>query len=209
MAMGLFQSIDWLTKKIKSLCCWLGIIEEQIGATLPYVEIYYEGNLILDDWNTGVFMKTDGSGGGDFTSVSELPAKFIYRLYGSSGDLRIKPGAFNGGYSPNVYYIQDPFGLITNVGDDCLKNNIFLTLLYLPAVKAIGPQAFSGCTALTTIYIPKCTDLGGSVVDNSVFENIIGNAISLKIDPSRLTCNAGLPDGDIQTLQTNNTVAIL
>jgi hypothetical protein len=29
----------------------LGIIEEQIGATLPYVEIYYEGNLILDDWN--------------------------------------------------------------------------------------------------------------------------------------------------------------
>lgn len=211
MAMGLFQSIDWLTKKIKSLCCWLGIIEEQIGATLPYIEIGYEAanGRTLNDWNQIAFRINDGTGAdADFTSVVVI-GKDIARLYGSSGNLQIRNGAFNGSLPSNVLYIEDPFGLITSIGDESLKNNTSLVLVYLPAVKTIGSNTFTSCTALTTIYIPKCTSLGPTVSDDQVFNGISGNNISLKIDPSRLTCDNGSPDGDVYTLQTNNTVAIL
>jgi hypothetical protein len=50
--------------------------------------------------------------------------------------------------------------------------------------------------------------MGGSVGNNDVFSNIINNLINLTIPLSLMTCNGGNPDGDIQTLQANNTVII-
>jgi len=41
-----------------------------------------------------------------------------------------------------------------------------------------------------------------------VFNYINGNTIDLTIPSSLMTCNGGNPDGDIQYLQTNNTVTI-
>lgn len=212
MAMGLFQSIDWLTKKVKKLCCWLGIIEEYTGANLPYVEIYYTdypGNPSIADYNTQIFEKV-GGGDADFSSVVTVPLAIntVERIYGSSGNLKLRNGVFNagsfGGFS--IAQLNDPFGLIKEIGSTSLKSNP-LQQVYLPNVSVIGDGAF-GTTILTTIYIPKCTQLGSTVGDDLVFDGIIGFNITLKVDPSRLTCNAGGPDGDIVNLQIDNTVVI-
>lgn len=209
MAMGLFQSIDWLTKKVKKLCCWLGIIEEYTGANLPYVEIQYAdypGNPSIVDYNTQIFEKV-GGGDADFSSVVSSPSK-SERIYGSSGNLKLRNGVFNagsfGGFT--VSQLNDPFGLIKEIGSTSLKSNP-LQQVYLPNVSVIGDSAFDS-TLLTTIYIPKCTQLGSSVGDNQVFDGVVGLYITLKVDPSRLTCNAGGPDGDIAFLQANNIVVI-
>jgi hypothetical protein len=53
-----------------------------------------------------------------------------------------------------------------------------------------------------------CEDLGGSVGDDSVFNGIIGETITLTIAASRETCNGGNPDGDIVYLSANNTATI-
>jgi uncharacterized protein (TIGR02145 family) len=82
------------------------------------------------------------------------------------------------------------------------------TTFDFPVCTTVGPNAFSGCTAVTTINLPSCTDLGGSVLNNSVFGGITGKTIELTVPTSLLTCNSGNPDGDIQTLEANNTVTI-
>jgi len=210
MAMGLFQSIDWLTKKVKKLCCWLGIIEEYTGANLPYVEIYYSNypvNLSIVDYNTQIFEKV---GGGDADFSSTVLTSKIERIYGSSGNLKLRNGVFNSGsfFGFTVAQLNDPFGLIKEIGPTSLKNNIGLQQVYLPNVSVIGDSALAG-SILSTIYIPKCTQLGSTVGDDFVFDGITGLNITLKVDPSRLTCNAGGPDGDILYLQSNNTVVII
>lgn len=84
-----------------------------------------------------------------------------------------------------------------------------LTTIDLPLITNVGPFTMDNCLALTTINLPSCTDLGGTVGDNSVFSNINGNTITLTISASLMTCNSGLPDGDIQYLQANNTVTVI
>lgn len=211
MAMGLFQSIDWLTKKVKKLCCWLGIIEEYTGANLPYVEFHYDrGSLAIPttlvDYNTGVFQIVGGASPCDFSSFTgyTFGNTVIHRVYGSAGNLQLTNYFNNTG---TVYEINDPFGLIKEINANALITNPLLQKVYLPNVSAIGDSAFEG-TALTTIYIPKCTQLGSSVGNDLVFNNVTGLYITLKVDPSRLTCNAGGPDGDIAYLQANNIVVI-
>jgi len=213
MAMGLFQSIDWLTKKVKKLCCWLGIIEEYTGANLPYVEIYYTdypGNLSIVDYNTQIFEKV-GGGDADFSSVVTVPLAIntVERIYGSSGNLKLRNGVFNSGsfFGFAVAQLNDPFGLIKEIGSTSLKSNP-LQQVYLPNVSVIGDGAF-GVTALTTIYIPKCTQLGPTVGDDDVFEGVTGFDITLKINPTLLISDGGSPDGDISYLQSNNTVVII
>ena len=73
----------------------------------------------------------------------------------------------------------------------------------------LDTQAFFNCPSLTTIEIPACADLGGSCGNNSVFQGTTGNTITLTVLSARMICNGGLPDGDIQYLQANNTVTIV
>lgn len=213
MAMGLFQSIDWLTKKVKRLCCWLGIIEEYTGANLPYVEFLYKkgGSGLptdLSTYNNSIF-NTLSSQPGDFSSFVEYAYgdTLVHRVYGSSGNLRVVTSAYDGASS--IIALNDPFGLIKEIQTAGFKNANNLQNVYLPNVSVIGDSVFSGCVFLTTIYIPKCTQLGTTVGDDSVFFNIASLYITLKIDPSRLTCNLGGPDGDIAYLQANNSVVLL
>ncbi len=83
-----------------------------------------------------------------------------------------------------------------------------LTTVSLPQLTTIGIASFASSNSLTNISLPLCTDLGSTVGDNDVFLNIVGNTISLTIPASRMTCDAGNPDGDIVYLQANNTVTI-
>lgn len=84
-----------------------------------------------------------------------------------------------------------------------------LTTINLPNIISVGIFFCGLCPSLTTISIPSCTDLGGTVGDDNVFDSIIGNTITLTVPSALMTNNGGNPDGDIQELQANNTVTIV
>jgi hypothetical protein len=93
-------------------------------------------------------------------------------------------------------------------GEQCFQNCSSATTFNLPLAQQIGNQCFKSCTSATLFNLPSVINLGETVGDDSVFNGIIGNTISLTILPTLMTCNAGEPDGDIQYLQANNTVMI-
>ena len=99
---------------------------------------------------------------------------------------------------------------------DTVFNRCFdLITVDFPLVINISPYLLYNCPSLTTINIPACTNLGGTVGNDDVFGGTIpswiptGNAITLTVPAVLMTCNAGNPDGDIQTLQANNTVTVI
>jgi hypothetical protein len=64
-------------------------------------------------------------------------------------------------------------------------------------------SSFAGCSSVAEIQLPSCTNLGGTVGDNSVFGFCIN--VSIGIFNSVIeTCNSGSPDGDIGTLIANS-----
>jgi hypothetical protein len=79
----------------------------------------------------------------------------------------------------------------------------------LPSLTIVDNACFFQCILVTTINLPSCTDLGATVGDNNVFNQILGNTITLTVPSALTTCNGGNPDGDIQYLQANNTVTIV
>jgi len=101
------------------------------------------------------------------------------------------------------------FPLVTYTGDRAFKLCSVITEIRLDLSTHIGFECFGSCPQLTIVYIPSCTDLGGTVEDNSVFDNTIGNVFTLTVPVALMTCNAGAPDGDIQWLMDNNTVTII
>ena len=84
-----------------------------------------------------------------------------------------------------------------------------LSSISLPLVQHISNSDFNSCTELTSINLPSCIDLGANLLDNSIFTNISGNNITLTVPEFLMYCNNNTPDGDIQTLQSNNTVTVL
>jgi len=99
--------------------------------------------------------------------------------------------------------------LLTAIGDQAFQNCTSLVNISLPSLVTLGGESFANCTSLTTVGLPVCTNLGGTVGDDLVFSGISGNSITLTIPSVLMTINAGNPDGDIQYLQSNNTVTII
>jgi len=85
----------------------------------------------------------------------------------------------------------------------------YLQTLDFPMVTTIGNGCFDNSAYLTSINIPSCINLGNTTGDNAVFNGIVGQTITLTVPAALMTCNGGLPDGDIQYLQANNTVTII
>jgi hypothetical protein len=79
----------------------------------------------------------------------------------------------------------------------------------LPLSETIGHAAFYGCTSLTIINLPSCTNLGDTTGYDGVFESIIGQTITLTVPAALETCNGSEPDGDIVDLAANNTATII
>ena len=92
--------------------------------------------------------------------------------------------------------------LLTTTGSYAFDGGTSLYTISLPLCTSIGDRGFYGCTGLTTISLPVCTALGSDVNDNNVFTNVV--ATTLTVPSALMTCNLGSPDGDIQTLQSNN-----
>jgi hypothetical protein len=101
------------------------------------------------------------------------------------------------------------FPLLETIDPACFGSCPSLTTINLPNLTTIGNGAFAFCTSLTSVSIPSCTDLGGTVGNDSVFVNIVGNTFTLTVPSALMTCDSGSPDGDIVELQTYNTVTIV
>jgi hypothetical protein len=116
--------------------------------------------------------------------------------------------------SSGLLIVDDQINSVQRLGQYSLAASSALNTIKLPALTAIvGNYTFLGCATDpgdVIIYIPLCEAVGPSVLNNSLFDsNLIGKNITLTVPVSRMTCNAGLPDGDIQFLQANNTVTII
>lgn len=175
-----------------------------------FTDISFANGLVGDatnvnDWNTYLDLPALGT---PFTSVIVTGNEVA--LYGGAG-ITLKTSAFEvvGKEDPSyLISVIDEGGLITELQDYVFLQQKLLTTVSLPQVVTIGSYSCNSCFLLTTILLPSCTNLGGTVLDNEVFNFIASNTISLTVPAALMTCNSGNPDGDIQYLQANNTVTI-
>lgn len=172
----------------------------------------------VNDWNT--FLT------GNFTSVTISGNEVL--LYGGS-NIELSPSLFdsneflisiiddamcvieikNDVFTGTLILTTVKLNAVIDVGDSTFLNSSSLTTVELKAATQTSSTIFRDCLNLTSVDLRSCTDLGGTVLDNSVFLNISGNAFTLTIPSALMTCNSGNPDGDIDYLQTNNTVTII
>jgi hypothetical protein len=124
--------------------------------------------------------------------------------------------------------------LQTITGTQCFRNCTSVSSFSFPALTTISATfVFQSCTASSynfpvltasnnntffnanpsgaaiTFHLDACVALGTSVATNGVFNGISGKTVTLYIPASRMTANAGNPDGDIATLQAANTVTVI
>ena len=115
-------------------------------------------------------------------------------------------GAFEGCIALSTF----DFPLATTIGWNAFYYCTSATTFNLPSATDIGNNAFFACAASTTFNLPSVLHLGDTVLNNSVFESISYQTITITIPSAIMTCNEGSPDGDIVSLQTStNTVTII
>jgi hypothetical protein len=141
------------------------------------------------------------------------------------GGSNITCDAVNFSSDTNIISINDTAGCITG---QCIKSTDCTSLISVnypnavifqkldhdgcnqlvtvnaPLVETIGPTCFRNCLVLKTFYVPSCINLGGSTGDDSVFDLITGQSITVTINSIIATCNGSGPDGDIVALLTAN-----
>lgn len=98
---------------------------------------------------------------------------------------------------------------LLTAGVGCFTTCGLVETVNLPSLTIAGNGCFIYCVSLTTINLPSCINLGKTVGDDLVFNQIFAKTITLTVPSALTTCNSGNPDGDIQYLQANNTVTIV
>jgi hypothetical protein len=102
--------------------------------------------------------------------------------------------------------VLDEAGSISTILNSGFFNCNNLTTVSLPNCIFIDDGAFFSfvSNSLINISIPVCTNLGTTVLDNTVFSPNVGNTITLTVPVALMNAQGpGIPDGDIQYLQTN------
>jgi hypothetical protein len=96
-----------------------------------------------------------------------------------------------------ITYFNDVNGLVTSLGAEGLKNGT-LKYAYLKNLISAGPSCFADGSGNIRdfIYIPNCTNLGGTSGNNGCFEVGFQTRV-IYAHPSLATNNAGAPDGDL------------
>lgn len=92
---------------------------------------------------------------------------------------------------------------VTSIGSSAFRDCLSLGGVNLPACASVGFDAFRSCTSLTDLLLNSCTALGETTGDDNVFLGIAGQPINLTIPTATAT------DGDVVTLQANNTVNLI
>jgi hypothetical protein len=102
--------------------------------------------------------------------------------------------------SLSSYY--DYSGLVTKVNSQFSRFNNVLVVLFLPECLTISDAALQINSLECIFYLPKVTNLGSTVLNNSVFS---GNTHRQKIytNPFLQNVNSGSSDGDITSIITN------
>jgi len=218
MAYGLWDQINWLTTRVKRLCCAVdkntqAIAQEAINNP-PYFEVVWAN--IASAWPTISDANTDMSS--SFTSMITLGN--TQRFYGGSNFILTLGNNINVDYT-DILSINDIGGIVTQTGVNfgiCTslqyinlpksqllgtKNFRFCAALRyanLPSVTDIETECFNGCTSLETLNINKCNTMSVAV---NVFQGISGLTITVTLPAALVT------DPNIIDLQTNNTVTLI
>ena len=121
----------------------------------------------------------------------------------------ILAAVLNGAFAFNSSILSYNIPNLITIGAGCFIGNSLVTSFSFPLATTLASVIFDDCINVTSFDLSSVTDLGGSVGDNNVFRDIIGNNITITIPTAIMTANAGSPDGDIIELQTNNTVTII
>ena len=99
--------------------------------------------------------------------------------------------------------------LCTTVGQYAFAFCGYLVTVNLPAVTSIGNNCFNNDYSLNSVAIVSCTNLGGGVGLNLVFDNIFGIIATVSVPIFLQTCNAGNPDGDLTAFISNNPASTI
>jgi hypothetical protein len=89
--------------------------------------------------------------------------------------------------------------------------NCVATLYDFPILTDLANGTFNSIAGVSpiVIHLDACVAVGTTVLNNNVFQGVSGKTITLYIPASRMTANAGAPDGDIAALQAANTVTVI
>ena len=98
------------------------------------------------------------------------------------------------------------FNSLTTAGESCFKNCTSLASGF-NSLTTVGDSCFANCTSLTSLNFDNVTNYGTTVGDDTVFSGIVGNTISVTAKTIHQTSNGGGLEGDLDFLNTNNTVA--
>lgn len=99
-------------------------------------------------------------------------------------------------------------GVITAADSVFFDVQSALTLI-MQNCTAIGPLFFVGSNFLVLVDLRNCTNFGGTVGDNNVFQTNNGNTGEYILPVVLETCDAGGPDGDLVILMGSNPGATI
>jgi hypothetical protein len=101
------------------------------------------------------------------------------------------------------------FPSLLSTGLACFDNCSSATIFDLPSLTNVGDSSFAGCSSVVTFILPNVVNLGTTTLSDNVFSGISSNTITLTVPHALMTCNLGSPDGDIQDLESINSVTVI
>lgn len=218
MAYGLWDQINWLTTRVKRLCCAVeNITKSSSQAAInnpPYFEVVWR--IIISAWPTlsdanaamnanFTSMVTIGNtqrfyGGSNITLTIGTNVLITYADILSINDTEGVVVATNEKFDKltALQYINLPKAQLIDPNGKTFKYCAALRYVNLPSTTVVGNECFNTCTSLETLNINKCTTMG---ID--VFKNVSGLTITITLPAVLVT------DPNIITLQSNSTVTII
>jgi len=219
LSSDIFGRLNWLTTKVKRLCCAVENINKEIAQEAidnpPYVEFIWGD--IAQGWTKLSFANSDLNG--NFTSLITIGN--TQRLYGGSNVGLTNNWVNTPNAADYLISVNDPSGIITSVGDSTFFGFSALVFVNLPKAQLTGSftfktcsllnyvnlpsttqaleQTFSGCLKIETININKCT----ATLGDFVFDSISSQTITVTLPAALVT------DPQIIALQSVNIVTLI
>lgn len=97
---------------------------------------------------------------------------------------------------------------LLTAGINAFNLNTNLVSLNLPNLTTLGNNAMFSCVSVTLINIPLCVNLGTDPSDAYVFDQILGQTLTLNIAAVNATNNGGGVHASVAHLIANNTATV-
>lgn len=207
----IFNKLKSCDSRCFSVC--VGLINPEFPKLENIGESCFEADLALIN---GKFNSLLNIGNFGFRNCSSLNCDFpLLQIVGDNGFEACGLGNVNFDSLKTIGFesFVGCYTLISNFPNliSCDHRSFFnctsLSSINSPLLEIIGDSCFNGCVSLTSLNLPSLTAMGSDVLDNSVLASISGKTITLTVPIALATCNAGQPDGDIQSFLTNNPLS--